>query len=90
MNQEIIKLARQALYITASIGALATIGDMFRDTYDFKIQTGSSAGFRLNKRNGTLEWCEVGTTKPSDKTVVICLPEKKVDHGKYLKDTIPK
>lgn len=87
MNQEILKLARQALYIAASIAVLAIIGNLFRDTYDFKTQTGSSAGFKLNKRNGTLEWCDVGTTQPSGKTVVICLPEKRFDHDKYLKDT---
>lgn len=82
MNNEIIK---RAIYIAAAISIIFVLGNMFKDTYDFKVQSGLSSGFKINKRNGTLEWCDVGTSKPSGKTVIICIPEHKFNHEKYLK-----
>jgi hypothetical protein len=53
--------------------------------------SGAESGFRINKHSGEVEYCNVGMmSNLKDRSIVLCIPEKKHDKQTYLKTSEPK
>jgi hypothetical protein len=60
------------------------------NSYEFSA-SGDSSGFRINKRSGEVEYCNVVTpSNLKNRDVVLCIPEKKHDKKTYLNPTASK
>ena len=77
--------------VTAFVAwAVFSVLNLQNNNYEFSA-SGVGSGFRINKRSGEVEYCDVVTqSNLKNRDVVLCIPEKKHDKKTYLNPSTSK
>jgi hypothetical protein len=76
--------------ITFIAWLIFSVLNLQNNNYEFSA-SGAESGFRINKRSGEVEYCDVGMmSNLKDRSIVLCIPEKKHDKKTYLSPSTSK